>query len=85
MFYNDWTVTRLAAEHQRELRRQAEVERVTREQVPQPHRLGQWLSWLGQQLIITGQRLRAQHKGAVTMAATSAALQAATERGCQTR
>jgi hypothetical protein len=44
-----------------------------------------WLHWLGQQLIITGQRLQAHHKAAVTIAATSAAVQAATERGCQTR
>lgn len=84
MFYNDWTIQRLAAEHQRELRCQAEAERFALAAVPRPDRL-RWLNWLGQQLIITGQRLQAQHKGAVTMAATSAALQAATERGCQTR
>jgi hypothetical protein len=84
MFYNDWTIQHLAAEHQRELRCQAEAERLAQAAVPRPDRL-RWLTWLGQQLIITGQRLQAQHKGAVTMAATSAALQAATERGCQTR
>jgi hypothetical protein len=44
-----------------------------------------WLHWLGQQLIITGQRLQAHHKAAVTIAATSATVRAATERGCQTR
>jgi hypothetical protein len=85
MFYNDWTIKRLADEHRRDLLCQAESERFARECVPQPHRWKYWLSWLGQQLIITGQRLQEHHKAAVTMAATSAALQAATERGCQTR
>jgi hypothetical protein len=84
MFYNDWTIQQLAAEHQRELRRQAEAERLAQAAVPQPDR-SRWFHWLGQQLIITGQRLQAHHKAAVTMAATSAAVQAATERGCQTR
>lgn len=80
MFYNDWMIQRLAAEHQRELRCQAEAERLAHAAVPRPDRW-RWLNWLGQQLIITGQRLQAHHKAAVT----NAALQAATESGCQTR
>ena len=80
MFYNDWTMQGLAAEHQRELRCQADAERFAQTAVPQPDRW-RWLRWLGQQLIITGERLQAQHKAAMTLEA----MQAATERGCQTR
>jgi hypothetical protein len=72
MINNDWTIKRLANEHQRELRRQAEAERLAQVAVPRPDR-SRWLSWLGQQLIITGQRLQAQHKAAVTSAALHAA------------
>jgi hypothetical protein len=81
MSNNDWIIQRLAAEHRRELLCQAEAERFANEHIPRPDRSGRWLNWLGQQLIITGQRLQAYHKAAVT----GAALHAAAERRCQTQ
>lgn len=73
MYYNDWTMQHLADQHQRELRRQAEAERLVRAASSRPDRL-RWLIGLGQ-------RLQAQHKVSVTLAA----LQIATERSGQTR
>ena len=72
MFYTDWTIQHLAAEHQRELLRQAEAERGAKANQPRPDR-ARWLNWLGQQFIITGRRLQAHHKAAVTRAALHAA------------
>ena len=76
MFYNDWTIQRLAAEHQRELLCQAEAERFALAASPPPDR-ARWLNWLGRQLIVAGQRMQTHHTAAVTLTAT--------ERGCQTR
>lgn len=71
MSYNDWTMQHLAAERQRELLHQAEAERGAQARQPRPDR-SRWLSWLGQQFIITGRRLQAHHKAAVTRAALHA-------------
>ena len=73
MYYNDWTMQHLANQHQRELRRQAEAERLVRAASSRPDR-SRWFIGLGQ-------RLQARHKAIVTLAA----LQIATERSGQTR
>ena len=73
MYYNEWTMQHLADQHQRELRRQAEAERLVRTASSRPDRL-RWFIGLGQ-------RLQARHKAIVTLAA----LQIATERSGQTR
>ena len=72
MFNNDWILLQLAKDRHNDLLRQAAQERLSRELVRQPSRLARGLSWLGKQLIITGQRLEANHKAAVTMAALHA-------------
>ena len=70
MYYNDWLQQRLAQERRYELLQQAERERLARLVDATPNRLPRWTDqlrdWLGQQLVVTGQRLQSDHKAEIT-------------------
>jgi hypothetical protein len=69
MFNNDWILLQLARDRHSDLLRKAAQERLSRELIRQPSRLARGFSWLGRQLIMTGERLQTYHKAAVTTAA----------------
>jgi hypothetical protein len=65
MYQNDWMLSKLAAERQRDLGRQLELDRLIRQAElanhPRQHTVYHVLDWAGRQLVRWGEHLQARH------------------------